>query len=176
MPQARLVAGLGISRVLGSADSYATHRESGAVVDQLARRNRVAGSGEIAGRSRIEAEVTRRTRPDVRTSATRAASSLTTDRMVKAEGLDCCHTHPSRLLLAMEQQENNLNTEQLRKCARYFRALAAVPETTTTVRAELVRAADQFEALARQRTIDCLVLRVILGRRGALTRPQGSGG
>jgi hypothetical protein len=83
--------------------------------------------------------------------ATKAAS----DRMVKAEKLDCCHTHPSRLLpAAMEQQERNLNAEQLRKCARYFRALAAVPETTVAARAELVRAAVQFETLARQRTIE----------------------
>jgi hypothetical protein len=52
----------------------------------------------------------------------------------------------------MEQQERNLNAEQLRKCARYFRALAAVPETTAPARAELVRAAVQFEALARQRS------------------------
>ena len=65
----------------------------------------------------------------------------------------------------MEQPERNLNVEQLRKCARYFRALAAVPETTATARAELVRAAGPFEALARQRTIDRLVLRVIGGRR-----------
>ena len=52
----------------------------------------------------------------------------------------------------MEQPERDLNVEQLRKCARYFRALAAVPETTAT-------------AMARQRTIDRLVLRVIGGRR-----------
>lgn len=67
----------------------------------------------------------------------------------------------------MEQQERNLNIEQLRKCARYFRALAAVPETTVATRAELVRAAGQFEALARQRTIDRLVLQVIQARTGA---------
>ena len=72
----------------------------------------------------------------------------------------------------MEQQERNLNVEQLRKCARYFRALAAVPETTATARAELVHTADQFEALARQRTIDRLGLRVIVGRIGGSTRPQ----
>jgi hypothetical protein len=63
---------------------------------------------------------------------------------------------PSRLLLAMDENDRNLNAEQLRKCARYFRALAAVAETTATARAELVRAAGQFEALARQRTIDRL--------------------
>ena len=74
---------------------------------------------------------------------------------------------PSRLLLAMDENDRNLNAEQLRKCARYFRALAAVPETTATARAELVRAAGQFEALARQRTIDRLVLRVIQRRIGA---------
>ena len=74
---------------------------------------------------------------------------------------------PSRLLLAMDENDRNLNAEQLRKCARYFRALAAVAETTATARAELVRAAAQFEALARQRTIDGLVLRVIVGRTGA---------
>ena len=74
---------------------------------------------------------------------------------------------PSRLLLAMEKNDRNLNAEQLRKCARYFRALAAVAETTATARAELVRAAGQFEALARQRTIDRLVLRVIQRRIGA---------
>ena len=56
------------------------------------------------------------------------------------------------LLLAMDENDRNLNAEQLRKCARYFRALAAVAETTATARAELVRAAGQFEALARQRT------------------------
>ena len=87
--------------------------------------------------------------------------------MAKAEKLDCCHTRPSRLLLAMEENERNLNAEQLRKCARYFRALAAVAETTATARAELVRAAGQFEALARQKTIDDLVLRVIQRRIGA---------
>ena len=80
--------------------------------------------------------------------ATKAASSLTADRMVKSEKPDCCHTHHSRLLPAMEPQERNLNVAQLRKCARYFRALAAVPETTAAARAELVRAAVQFEALA----------------------------
>jgi hypothetical protein len=74
---------------------------------------------------------------------------------------------PSRLLLAMDENDRNLNAEQLRKCARYFRALAAAPETTATARAELVRAAGQFEALARQRTIDRLVLRVIQRRIGA---------
>ena len=58
--------------------------------------------------------------------AARAASSLTTDRMAKAEKLDCCHTRPSRLLLAMDENDRNLNAEQLRKCALYFRALAAV--------------------------------------------------
>ena len=52
------------------------------------------------------------------------------------------------------EQKRNLNVEQLWKCARYFRALADAPETTATVRAELVRAAGQFEALARQRTAD----------------------
>jgi hypothetical protein len=51
----------------------------------------------------------------------------------------------------MEQQERNLNVAQLRKCARYFRAVAAAPDTTAIARAELVRAAGQFEALARQR-------------------------
>jgi len=51
----------------------------------------------------------------------------------------------------MDENDRNLNAEQLRKCARYFRALAAVAETTATARAELVRAAGQFEALARQR-------------------------
>jgi hypothetical protein len=70
-------------------------------------------------------------------------------------------------MLAMDEPNRNLNAEQLRKCARYFRALAAVAETTATARAELVRAAGQFEALARQRTIDRLVLRVIVGRTGA---------
>jgi hypothetical protein len=75
----------------------------------------------------------------------------------------------------MEQSERDLTVEQIRKCARYFRALAALPETTATARAELVRAAGQFEALARQRTIDRLVLRVIVERTG-LTRPQGSSG
>ena len=74
---------------------------------------------------------------------------------------------PSRLLLAMDKNDRNLNAEQLRKCARYFRALAAVPETTAAVRTELIRTAGQFEALARQRTIDRLVLRVIVGRTGA---------
>ena len=74
--------------------------------------------------------------------------------MVKAEKLDCCHTVLRVSYWAMEQQERNLNVAQLRKCARYFRALAAVPETTATARAELVRAAGQFEALARQRTIE----------------------
>ena len=74
---------------------------------------------------------------------------------------------PSRLLLAMDENDRSLNAEQLRKCARYFRALAAVAETTATARAELVRAAGQFEALARQRTIDRLVLRVIQRRIGA---------
>ena len=63
--------------------------------------------------------------------------------------------------------ERNLNVEQLRKCALYFRALAAAPETTATARAELVRAAGQFETLARQRTIDRLVLRIIVERPGA---------
>ena len=121
----------------------------GAVVDQLARQNLVAGSKELAGRSRIKAEVIRRTRPDVRTSTTRLAS----DRMVKVEKLACCHTSRSRLLLAMEEPESNRNVERLRKCARYFRALAAVPETrATAARAELVHIAGQFEALARQRT------------------------
>ena len=67
----------------------------------------------------------------------------------------------------MDENYRNLNAEQLRKCARYFRALAAVAETTATARAELVRAAGQFEALARQRTIDRLVLRVIQRRIGA---------
>jgi hypothetical protein len=70
-------------------------------------------------------------------------------------------------MLAMDENNRNLSAEQLQKCARYFRALAAVPETTATARAELVRAAGQFEALARQRTIDRLVLRVLLGRTGA---------
>jgi hypothetical protein len=42
-----------------------------------------------------------------------------------------------------------------------------VPETTAPARAELVRAAVQFEALARQKTIDRLVLRVIQRRIGA---------
>jgi hypothetical protein len=50
------------------------------------------------------------------------------------------------------EQKRNLTVEQLRKCARYFRALADAPETTATVRAELVHIAGQFEALARQRT------------------------
>jgi hypothetical protein len=67
----------------------------------------------------------------------------------------------------MDENDRNLNAEQLRKCARYFRALAAVPETAATARAALVRAADQFEALARQRTIDRLVLRIIVERSGA---------
>jgi hypothetical protein len=84
------------------------------------------------------------------------AGQKASDRMVKAEKLDCCHTSRSRLLLAMEQPERNLNVEQLRKCARYFRALAAVPETKATARAELVHIAGQFEALAQQRTIDRL--------------------
>ena len=72
----------------------------------------------------------------------------------------------------MDENDRNLNAEQLRKCARYFRALAAVAETTATARAELVRIAYQFEALARQRTIDRLGLRVIVGRIGGSTRPQ----
>jgi hypothetical protein len=72
----------------------------------------------------------------------------------------------------MDENDRNLNAEQLRKCARYFRALAAVAETTATARAELVRTAGQFEALARQRTIDRLGLRVIVGRIGGSTRPQ----
>jgi hypothetical protein len=67
----------------------------------------------------------------------------------------------------MEQSERDLTVEQIRKCARYFRALAALPETTATARAELVRAAGQFEALARQRTIDRLILRVIVERTSA---------
>ena len=70
-------------------------------------------------------------------------------------------------MLAMDENNRNLSAEQLQKCARYFRALAAVAETTATARAELARAAGQFEALARQRTIDSLVLRVLLGRTGA---------
>jgi hypothetical protein len=61
----------GISGFWVPAASHDTPR-IGAVVDQLARQNRVAGSKEIAGRSRIKAEVTGRTRPDVRTSATPA--------------------------------------------------------------------------------------------------------
>jgi hypothetical protein len=59
------------------------------------------------------------------------------------------------IAVAMERSERNLNVEQLRKCACYLRALAAV-ETTATTRVELVRAAGRLEALARQRTIDRL--------------------
>jgi hypothetical protein len=62
------------------------------------------------------------------------------------------------IAVAMEWSERNLNVEQLRKCACYLRALAAV-ETTATARVELVRAAGRLEALARQRTIDRLGLR-----------------
>jgi hypothetical protein len=62
------------------------------------------------------------------------------------------------IAVAMERSERNLNVEQLRKCACYLRALAAV-ETTATARVELVRAAGRLEALARQRTIDRLGLR-----------------
>jgi hypothetical protein len=62
------------------------------------------------------------------------------------------------IAVAMERSERNLNVEQLRKCACYLRAVAAV-ETIATARAELVRAAGRLEALARQRTIDRLGLR-----------------
>jgi hypothetical protein len=69
------------------------------------------------------------------------------------------------------EQKRNLTVEQLRKCARYFCALADAPETKATARAELVHIAGQFEALAQQRTIDRLGLRVIVGRIGGSTRP-----